>query len=31
MPNMQHVAGRVGQALHLARDEIGDTAGEDSQ
>lgn len=31
MPNMHRVAGLVGEALHTARDEITDTAGEDSQ
>ena len=31
MPNMHRVAGLVGEALHTARDDIKDTAGEDSQ
>ncbi|MGP1281615.1 MAG: peptidase [Parasphingopyxis sp.] len=31
MPNMHRVAGLVGEALHIARDEIKETAGEDSQ
>ncbi|MEM8696786.1 MAG: peptidase [Pseudomonadota bacterium] len=31
MPNMHRVAGLVGEALHSARDDIKDAAGEDSQ